>query len=183
LSRRTNGPIAALLALLLTSAVATAAPGASMGPLKVWVDRHDWLDRGDDTPSDIALAPDGSSVYVTGTAFWESEQEPLYGTLAMSAVSGQESWEAEYDSGIDTGAHAYAVAVSPDSKTVFVTGKSVYASDDMFTIAYDKHAGAELWEARYEEDSSTDSGGVALAVSLDGTRLYVAGYAKPQPNQ
>src|SRR5207244_1749210 len=61
---------------------------------------------------------------------------------------------------------------------VFVTGSS--SGSEMFdnhyaTVAYDAASGARLWSARYPAHDGP--GATALAVSADGSRVFVTGTA------
>jgi hypothetical protein len=102
---------------------------------ELWVSRH--LDGG---ALDVAVAPDGSSLFVTGyvarfdqrygTISWD------YGTIAYDPATGAEDWLGLYDPTDDDAADA--VRVSPDGATIFVTGYSITerSSRDYATIAY-----------------------------------------------
>src|SRR5947199_3627798 len=74
---------------------------------------------------------------------------------------------------------ATSVGVSPDGTKVFVTGGVFmgYASSrgDFGTVAYDARDGHMLWFVRYNAGSSSDDGAYALAVSPDGTKVFVTG--------
>src|SRR6266702_3613314 len=61
---------------------------------------------------------------------------------------------------------AFAVAASPDGKTVFVTGQPGYT-----TIAYDAATGAQLWVKHYVAGTSPK----AVVASPDGSTVYVTG--------
>jgi hypothetical protein len=68
---------------------------------------------------------------------------------------------------------------SPDGSTVFVTGwvASGQRGDDYATVAYDAATGVREWGRRY--NGPNDSGDVAhaVAVSPDGSRVFVTGYS------
>jgi WD40 repeat protein len=67
--------------------------------------------------------------------------------------------------------------VSPDGKTVIVTGSSETApvyEYDYLTIAYSAGSGQFLWSARYAPQQMA-SQPVALVVSPDGTKVFVSG--------
>jgi DNA-binding beta-propeller fold protein YncE len=70
--------------------------------------------------------------------------------------------------------------VSPDGRTLFVTGSTPGSSDgesDIATIAFDAHTGNEIWVHRYDSGAADRDyhRGEALALNPDGSRLYVAG--------
>jgi hypothetical protein len=90
---------------------------------------------GTNIPSDIAVAPDGSKVYITGwSSNWGANGD--YATIAYKSDNGKELWVERYDSPGNGYDSAAAMAVAPNGK-VFVTGTSVYLNqEDYLTIAY-----------------------------------------------
>jgi lipocalin len=76
-----------------------------------------------------------------------------------------------------------SIATAPDGSTVFVTGKTAgavydpnYGSDYYVTAAYDHTTGATLWLRRYKgPQGCCGSGTVGIAVSSDGSRVFVTG--------
>ncbi len=158
----------ALLVSLITAAVLTlvASPADAAGR-QLWAQVFETGNA-----SDMALAPDGSTVYVTGCG-------PDYcggyvQTVAYSVGSGRQLWTAFFKQGrLGVGR---GIAVSPDGTRVFVTGNVTYSlSDpgDYQTIAYDAATGHQLWTARYNAGSSDTA--CCVRVSPDGTRVYVTG--------
>jgi DNA-binding beta-propeller fold protein YncE len=118
----------------------------------------------------LAVSPDGSRVFVTGAY-------SAYLTVAYDASTGAQLWSKRYNPpgnvGYDT---AQAIGVSPDGSTVFVTG---YGNNpdgywQTATVAYDAATGYRLWVADYQ-GSYGSLGGFDLAVSPDGTRVFVTG--------
>lgn len=91
-----------------------------------------------DTPSAVAVSPNGATVFVTGTGFsGPSDDDDAYATVAYRAASGRQLWVSRYNSPVN-GNGADSVAVSPDGATVFVTGTSDNTTTgyDCATIAY-----------------------------------------------
>ena len=110
---------------------------------------------------------DGTKVFVTGIG--NSGGRPDVGTtIAYDATTGAELWLATYQGpGAGDGSDFYAVAGSPDSTKVYVTG---YANGTCTTIAYDAAAGTQLWLS--QPIGSTCR---SIAVSRDGAHVYVTG--------
>jgi hypothetical protein len=96
----------------------------------MWVRRFD--DGSDDVLSALAVAPDGSKVFATGTSYPSS-----YLTLAFESATGTRSWSAMYPRVGGTLGIASAVAADPDGSRVFVTGQSTLTGpEDATTVAY-----------------------------------------------
>jgi hypothetical protein len=104
---------------------AVVAYGAGTG-LLVWKATRSSR-SGDDVPTDLAVAPDGSNVVVTG--YWASPSGG--GTLAFDGATGRSLW---FD--IHRQRTPVAVGFSPDSSTVFVTGRVFHPDDAYDTFAY-----------------------------------------------
>ena len=111
---------------------ATVAYGTTTGT-QVWVTRH----SGD--AQAMAVSPTGSAVFVTGQVYGTGKiPHQNYGTIAYRAATGKRLWTARYDGPAHQQDWAAAVAVSPTSGTVFVTGYSlgIGTRTDYATLAY-----------------------------------------------
>ena len=91
-------------------------------------------------------------------------------------------WLAVYDGGTGPGEflgvdRPAAVSTSPDGSAVFVTGHSAHDETglDIVTIAYDPATGSQGWAARHAGPGDGRDEASSLAVSPDGSRLFVAG--------
>jgi PQQ-like domain len=136
------------------------------------------------TPSysyDVAVSPDGSTVYSTGTSVYDTSDPGHFATVAVDARTGERKWSAAYQSSTDPDQRdtATRLAVSPDGSQVFVTGDSMCGCgagglDGFSTVAYDASTGTRLWVARYAQQAP---GGYSIAVSPDGSRVFVNGGA------
>jgi len=154
---------------------AGAAAAESSGPgTQLWVSRYNGLGNGSDGARSVAVSPDGNTVYVTGYTDVSSLNYD-YGTVAYNAATGAQLWASQY--GPDNGSYAAQVAVSPDGKEVFVTGRSTGQGSnyDYATVAYDAASGAQLWSERYNGAASNYDAAAALAVSPGGQTVFVTG--------
>ena len=125
-----------------------ARPGGThdlSGRVKVlWDSRYDGPASDVDAAEAMAVSPDGTTVFVTGYSR-NSSTDSEYATVAIDAQSGEQLWASRYGAP-DYLNSARAIAVSPDSRKVFVTGlaRSHYA-----TIAYDAASGREIWSTEF----------------------------------
>jgi WD40 repeat protein len=98
--------------------------------------------------------------------------------VAQAASPGPRLWVRLYDGPLHGQDGVAAIAVSPDSGTVFVTGNSQGAltDQDAVTIAYASD-GSRLWARRYDGPAHAGDGGVDIGVSPDGATVYMTGLA------
>ena len=153
----------------------TVAFDSSTGVVR-WARRYVGPSDTADVALAVAVSPDGSSVYVTGSSAGANALDDI-ATLAYDASTGATLWVKRYNGPGDTGDVANAVAVSPNGARVFISGGSTGSTglQDFVTIAYDASTGARSWIRRYggiSEDVATSQ-----AVSPDGTTLFVTGYS------
>jgi WD40 repeat protein len=137
------------------------------GGERVWAARYNRSGNSYDEVLALAVSPDGQRVFVTGFSEPNGEWPRDYATVAYNARTGHELWTAAYEQGDDS---AIALAVSPDSRSVFVTG---FAGDPTSptTVAYDAATGAQLWAASGDEEGAA----YTIAVSPDGSLVFVGG--------
>ncbi|HYV02879.1 MAG TPA: PQQ-binding-like beta-propeller repeat protein, partial [Actinomycetota bacterium] len=116
---------------------ATLAYSAATGGT-IWERRYNPAGANDDAYA-ISVSPDGSKVFVTGSAAGGATDED-YATLAYDAATGADLWSASYDGPAHNNDIAVSQAISPDGTRLFVTGYS-YGGDaklwDYATIAYE----------------------------------------------
>ena len=95
-----------------------------------------------------------------------------YATIAYNTVTGAQVWVKAYhgDEFGGNGDQAYAVAFSPDGRTVYVTG-TTFAAEHATTIAYSTDVGIPLWV-----QSHNGGGTVSVAVSPVTGTVLVTGY-------
>lgn len=149
----------------------SASSGARMWTQPFSVSKHG-------SPSSLAVSPDSATVFVTGTV---GKGYGSYGTVAYNATTGAQLWQALYRG--PAGGDANDLAVSPDGSTVFVTGASYSATStgqpksqlQYATLAYDAGTGAQQWLTRTGNVTKGASSAYAIAVSPDGSKLFVTG--------
>jgi len=121
-----------------------------------------------------AVSPDGTTVFVTGLVQGRLDK-PHYETAAYRAGTGARLWASSYQLG-NLYSYPVALTVSPDGARVYVTTDFHFTGhfQGVVTFAYDARTGRQLWASRYRpKDSGAAVSG--LAVSPDGTTLYLAG--------
>ena len=113
---------------------ATVAYGAATGA-QLWVTRYNGPGNGSDQAASVAVGPTGGRVYVTGSSTGRTSGTD-YATVAYSATTGKRLWAARYNGPGNFNDTASAIAVSPTSSQVYVTGYSTADNGDYATIAY-----------------------------------------------
>jgi hypothetical protein len=170
---------------------ATVACNAATGA-RLWVKRYNGPANRDDVANSVAVSPGGGEVLVTGTSnsvgldVFDASRRPAaarltptpdYATVAYRAATGARLWARRYNgpgNGLD---FAYSTAVSPNGRTVFVTGFSIVRRShaDYATIAYRTASGGQLWARRYNGPANAGDAFPSLAVSPRGGRVFVTG--------
>jgi PQQ-like domain len=142
----------------------------------VWVARYNGPGNGWDQSPALAVSPDGSTVFVTGSS--QGAHSGLdYATIAYDATTGAQLWVSRYNGMASRNDQASALRLSADGGTVYVTGTSAgkTSGTDYATVAYKASTGAQLWVSRYNGMASRNDGATGLAVGPDGGPVYVTG--------
>lgn len=96
--------------------------------------------------------------------------------VAYDASTGSQLWVKRYNGPANGVDQPEDVGVSPDGSAVFVTGGSNGStSRDYATVAYDASTGAKLWAKLYNTQSNFNDVANALALSPDGSAVFVTG--------
>jgi DNA-binding beta-propeller fold protein YncE len=100
-----------------------------------------------------------------------------YATTAYNAMTGAKLWVKRYSSMGNGDDYADFVVTSPDGAEVFVTGRITKpgGNEDYATLAYDASTGATLWVQRYDGPGHARDFARSLAVSPDGSTVFVTG--------
>jgi hypothetical protein len=154
---------------------ATVAYDAATGH-RVWAQRLNGPGNGSDTTSSIAVSPDGSRLYITGS-IEISTSDTDYLTIACDADTGARLWARRYDGSANSFDFATAMTLSSDGSRIVVTGYSrgIGTSDDYATIAYDARDGASLWDVRYDGPGHDSDEAESIAINPDGGSVVVTG--------
>jgi DNA-binding beta-propeller fold protein YncE len=156
----------------------TVAYAAATGG-QLWLARYYGPGNGFDKAVALAVSPDGSKVFVTGSS-WSTAHQRDYATIAYNANTGARLWAQRYNGpgydARDNNDDAWAIATSPDGSRVYVTGGSQSSTFmDYTTIAYDAASGAQVWLSRYDAPPHDEDVPSAIAVSPDGSKIFVTG--------
>ena len=144
--------------------------------------RTEYDGGGWDHARSLAVSPDSSEIYVTGTSEHRAGNLVL---VALSAGDGGLEWTVRYRGpatgwGADAG---YAVRVAPDGERVYVSGRSTGNSSwDLLALAYDvpdedeEPSSTWAWARRFSPAQNVGlASRVGLGVSGDGSRVVIAG--------
>lgn len=168
-TRATLAPVVATLAVaclgaLLPLRMARAFAMPAAGGDQIWEKTYGTSD----VSYDLVLAPDGSTVYVTG------DDDASIVTAAYDAQTGARLWLTTKSAG--TEADAGQIQVSPDGSNLYVGG-TVYHQDgsrEGLVVAYGTDTGAEEWSSTYDNPDSPFDSGSGVAVTADGGSVALA---------
>ena len=159
---------------------ATVAYNAATGARR-WAARYTGPGSGDDFAQALAVSPSGDTVFVTGQSKAATSGDD-YATVAYNAATGAQQWATRYHGPATGNDAAHAVAVSPDGRTVYVTGVSKASASfldyDYATVAYNAATGTQRWAARYTGPVPSYDPALSLAVSPSGGSVYVTGQSQ-----
>jgi hypothetical protein len=174
---------AAAAALCLGGAAAatasTASPAAGGPGTQLWVSSYNGPNHSFDAATAAVASPDGRVVFVTGSSAGTNATDD-YATVAYNSATGAQLWVSRYNGPGGQTDIPFAIGISPDGSTLYVTGESIGAGSSSFdyaTIAYDAQTGAQKWLRRYNGAGNSLDVAKSLAVSPDGSNVYVTGYS------
>jgi hypothetical protein len=154
---------------------ATVAYDAATGA-QLWVKRYNAPANKGDFAEAVDVSPNGSKLFVSGVSYGSTSGGD-YATVAYDAFTGSRLWVSRYTTPGNGFDECRALRVSPDGSKVFATGDSKGSTsiDDYATVAYKASTGAALWVKRYNGPGNGDDGAHALAVSPDGSKVFITG--------
>ncbi|MFP5298776.1 MAG: PQQ-binding-like beta-propeller repeat protein [Actinomycetota bacterium] len=152
---------------------------------QLWDARTQWNGTMFNSPN--AIAADRSRVFVTGQTKLGPDNN--VGTVAYDSATGQQIWADSYGVAEHDLELGKALAVSPRSEGVYVTGissssrtKQVFLnqtqSGDQLTIGYDPQSGQRDFVARFNSSGYDYNVGHDAVVSRDGSMLYLSSSLK-----
>jgi len=167
---------------VMTPSAAQAASMAAVPGSQLWVARY--VGDGDGGQArGMALSPDGGTVFVAGDGSSPASGSD-FATVAYDAATGRRLWASSYNGPASAADLVHGVGVSPDGKTVFVTGQSMGSNPAVtgyLTVAYNAATGAQLWVRRYTGALKRGGIATALAVSPSGSAVFVTGTSFASP--
>ena len=169
-----RGSLPAIVALLLLGALAGLARGQT-----AVLSETTWGGFGNDIPTGVAVAADGSS-YVVGTS--DSFTIDQFGNptprifLVKFTAAGTVAWQTIWNGPTSTGAfHGPAVALnagaSPADDSIYVTGLTTSNGNDAVLLKFNA-SGSLIWQRIWGGLADEESNAVATA--SDGS-VYIAG--------
>jgi DNA-binding beta-propeller fold protein YncE len=148
----------------------------------LWSARYD--NGGNDQGRAIAISPSGHVVYVTGRSL---SRKTGYddATIAYNAATGKKLWAARYNGKASKNEFANAIAVSPDGKSVYITGGSHgrTSRQDLATVGYSAATGRQLWARRYNGPGNLNDSGRGIAVSPNSATVVATGLSTGKGGQ
>jgi hypothetical protein len=166
-----------MVTALTVTLFSVGAPGAAAagGGSQLWTLTYGDRVHGYDRAVAAAASSNGDVVYVTGYR-GDGHRTGDIVTIEASAATGHVLWKQAYDGPDHREDGPEALGVSPGGSVVFVTGSSMnVANVDIVTLAYDAASGAPLWSTRFDGQGHLDDYASGLAVSSDGTTVFVGG--------
>lgn len=160
---------------------AVHADQAAVRGSQLWAQPYNGPGNGTDEASSVVVSPNGRWVYVTGRSAGTNLKGD-YATIAYNAVTGAKAWVSRYNgpgNGIDYGVD---VLVSPDGKTVYVSGDTYGGKElgrEISTIAYNAATGSQLWVSSYDNQDLRNPDATRMAVDPDGSTVFVTGQTEP----
>jgi hypothetical protein len=166
--------------VFVTGEAATVAYRAANGD-RLWASRYHGPGNSGESAVAVVAGPGGKTVFVTGTSFGAVTSHEDWATIAYSAATGAQRWASRHNGPTSSDDRARSLALSPDGKTVYVTGYSSlsvpndrYPPTEYVTIAYRTTTGARLWARHYQNVAFGQDGAASVAVSPAGT-VFVTG--------
>jgi len=145
--------------------ITTIAYGTSAGAAW-WTNDYELPTAAFTGAGDIAIKPDGSMLYITGTANGTSGDVSKWVTICLRTPAAGLQWAQTHNHSNTVGnEYTNGVVVSPNGATVFVAGSLRYFAPtgyDPAVRAYNATTGAPLWASRYAGPSNEYPRGITV---------------------
>ncbi|WP_420371366.1 S8 family serine peptidase [Kribbella amoyensis] len=132
-----------------------------------------------DSGEQVVLDPAGKRTYVTGVNYGlvPGQYSMSIVTVAHDSKTGAELWTSRYAGPAGTYAEPMDTKVSPDGRTLFVTGATTgqETGTDAVVIAYDAATGAQKWATTYNGPAAFTAWSNAIQVGPDSKHVYITG--------
>jgi WD40 repeat protein len=159
----------------------TIAYDAATGA-RLWVRRYSGVTNSFNIAKALAVSPNGGTVYVTGYSGTVPGQRFIadYVTIAHNAAPGARRWLSRYDGRAHQTDQARSIAVSPDGRTIYVTGRSYGTTSfyDYATVATTQPRAPSAGSAGTTARANMNDFGAAVVVAPGGRTVYVTGGAR-----
>ena len=150
---------------------------------RLWARTFDGPSHGPDLAGELAVAPDGETVFVTGDSERAFETRGDLLTLALASGTGAVRWARWWNGRPDGYDSGIAIAIAPDGSTVYVAGftPSVARPDpfrprnDWIVLARNAQTGTKQWHRRLDGPVRKEDVPSDLAVAPSGTAIAVTG--------
>ena len=102
--------------------------------------------------------------------------------VVAAGCAGVQTWASLYNGPLSSLYLPSSIAVDAAAKTVVIAGSSDGTGEDYATVAYDAGNGDQRWAARYNGPGNGDDEATSLAISSDGSTVFVTGSSESAPN-
>ncbi|MEX2274743.1 MAG: PQQ-binding-like beta-propeller repeat protein [Actinomycetota bacterium] len=151
--------------------------------LRLWARTFDGPSHGPDLGNELAVAPDGKTVFVAGDSERAFATRGDLLTLALASDTGAIRWTRWWNGRPDGFDSGVAIAAAPNSSTVFVAGFTpsitrpdpFRSNDDWVVLARDADTGAKQWRKRFDGPVRKVDIPSDIAVAPDGSAVAVTG--------
>jgi glucose dehydrogenase len=142
---------------------------------QLWATRYNGPGNGNNQATALAISPGANTLFVTGDSAGGHDLD--YATIAYNTTTGKQLWARRYNGPGNGNDIPFAVAVSPDGNTVYITGSSKAAATggDYATVAYNTTTGTQLWTDRYNGLGNGNDTAYSVAASPATGTIFVTG--------